>query len=95
MAAKKPVVATNVGSINTVIKDRENGLLIENCNKEELAEAIKFLLDNEDRAHKMSVAGQKKILNQYSSQKMRDQYLKIYRGLITKRKKGDSCEKLF
>jgi glycosyltransferase involved in cell wall biosynthesis len=36
MAAKKPVVATNVGSINTVIKDRENGLLIENCNKEEL-----------------------------------------------------------
>ena len=50
MAAKKPIVATNVGGIKEVIENNISGLLVPSKEKESLAEAIVLLLKNESKA---------------------------------------------
>jgi glycosyltransferase involved in cell wall biosynthesis len=50
MAAAKPIVATNVGGISEAIKNEENGLLVPPKDARKLAEAIKSLIDNPQRA---------------------------------------------
>lgn len=41
MACDKPIIATNVGGIKDIIKNEENGLLVEGENEKQLYEAIK------------------------------------------------------
>jgi glycosyltransferase involved in cell wall biosynthesis len=51
-ASGRPVVATKVGDIPEIVRDRENGLLIEPGNPQELASAIlEFISDPEFAAH--------------------------------------------
>jgi glycosyltransferase involved in cell wall biosynthesis len=48
MAARKPVVASNVGAISSLIVPWETGLLVSPSNREELARALTILLTNEN-----------------------------------------------
>ena len=48
MAAGKAIVATGIGQITQVITDRENGLLVEPENCVSMANAFRYLLQNED-----------------------------------------------
>jgi glycosyltransferase involved in cell wall biosynthesis len=51
-ASGRPVVATKVGDIPEIVRDRENGLLIEPGNPQALASAIlEFISDSELAAH--------------------------------------------
>jgi len=54
MAAGLPVVATSTGGIPELIKDGENGILVEEKNNGMLADAIMELIKNRDTAEKMS-----------------------------------------
>lgn len=54
MAAGLPVVATNVGGVADLIKNRKNGLVISHGHTEELAAAIIELINNVDISKKMS-----------------------------------------
>ena len=49
-AAGRPVVATRIGDVPEVVKDRENGLTVEPDNPEALAEAILEFLSNKQLA---------------------------------------------
>lgn len=57
MASCNPVIATNVGGIPYVIKDSENGFLVEDGNVEELAEKLLLLLKNEKLRDEMGHRG--------------------------------------
>jgi len=57
MASGKPVVATNVGGIPSVVKDGITGFLVEYGNIEQLAEAIKTILTDENLARNMGKKG--------------------------------------
>jgi len=46
MSYGKAIIATNVGGIPEIVKDRENGLLIEPGNKEQIEIAINYLLEH-------------------------------------------------
>lgn len=48
LAMKKAVIGSRTGGIKEIIEDRKSGLLFEPGNHMELAEKIKFLLDNEN-----------------------------------------------
>lgn len=48
MACGLPVVATNVGAIPEIIKDRENGLLVKPNDPDEFAKAIIEIIENKD-----------------------------------------------
>ena len=47
MAAKVPIIATRVGALPEIIENGENGILVEPKNPQQLAEAIKYLIENE------------------------------------------------
>jgi glycosyltransferase involved in cell wall biosynthesis len=57
MATKKPVVASALPTIATVLRDRENGLLVEPDNPLGFKEAIKTLFDNPNMANEMAETG--------------------------------------
>jgi len=48
MAAKKPVIGTNVGGVSVVLQDQETGLLIEKLDVGQLTTAIEKYLGNSD-----------------------------------------------
>lgn len=59
MALTKPVITTDVGGITEVIEDGTNGILVKTGDAGELAEAIKELLKDKERAKKIGAAGEK------------------------------------
>lgn len=65
MAAGKPVVATNVGSVQEVLTDRVTGLLVEPENANALADNIIYLLNNMGLAEKMGREARKTVQEKY------------------------------
>lgn len=57
LAMEKAVVATRVGGIPDLIKDGENGFLVEPHNPEALSKKIKELMENKDLREKFGKAG--------------------------------------
>lgn len=57
LAMEKAVVATKVGGIPDLVRDGENGFLVEPHNPDQLAEKIKILLENQDLREKFGKAG--------------------------------------
>jgi glycosyltransferase involved in cell wall biosynthesis len=62
MAMGRPVISTNVGSIQDIIKDGYNGFLVEPKNPEQLAEKIIYVLKNPAIAKEMGRNGKETIL---------------------------------
>jgi len=81
MAASLPVVATDVGGIPEVVKDKETGLLVPPKNPEALATAILTLLQDKERAKNMGIAGRKKIEQDFTVEMMVRRNDEIYRTL--------------
>ena len=54
MASSSPIVAYRCGGVEEMVKDNENGYLIEIGNKEELSNKIQFLINNKEIRKKMS-----------------------------------------
>ncbi len=69
MSAEVPIIATKVGALPEIIKNYENGILIEPKNNMELAEKINELIINHKLIHKLKINA-KQNLNNFSSNKM-------------------------
>jgi glycosyltransferase involved in cell wall biosynthesis len=77
MAAKRPIVATNVGAIPQVLRDRESGLIIK-PNAVELADAVFYLLNHPAIAQSFGQKAFDRVRDEYSSQKMTQAYVAVY-----------------
>ncbi len=66
MACGKPVIASNLPGVRTVVADGTDGLLITPGNVSELVTAIQSLLDNPEKSGQMGQAGRQKVLEKYS-----------------------------
>ena len=66
MAAGKPVVATRVGAIPEIVKQGENGFLVQDNNENELAVAITQILGSSSQAKAMGENNKKKVQSHYS-----------------------------
>ena len=82
MAMKKPCIATRVGGIPEIIRDKENGLLIPPKNPKAIAGSIQFLFENPGEANKLAEASYQTILDKFSLKKMIDEYQRLYAELI-------------
>lgn len=60
MASGKAVISSRVGGAEEVISDKINGLLIEEENSDQLAEAIKYLIDNPEKAKELQSKAQER-----------------------------------
>lgn len=77
-AYEKPVVATREGEFITVVKDNETGKLIDSGNKNQLAEAINWYLDNPDKAIQYGKEGKKDLLVRLSWSTIAGKVVDVY-----------------
>ena len=82
MAAKKPVIATRVGAIPRIIDNERTGILIEPKDTDGISNAIIRLFYKQDFAHFLALQGFEKVKNEFSSQKMSEEYLKVYKEIM-------------
>lgn len=82
MASGKPVIGTNVGGISMQIENNCNGFLIEPANEKQLAEKIKYLIDNPEERVRMGENSRKIAENKFNWEKIAENYLSIYEYLI-------------
>ncbi len=78
MAAGKPVVATDVGGVSSLVKDRSTGILVKPRDPNSLAGAILSLLDNPDLAKKLASNGRRIVKKDFTIGGMADRILDVY-----------------
>jgi glycosyltransferase involved in cell wall biosynthesis len=79
MACGKPVIGTKAGGIPRQIEG-QSGFLIEPGNERQLAERIKYLIDNPSRAKEMGACGRKNTEGEYNWTKIVEALLQVYQG---------------
>jgi len=82
MAAGRPVVATAVGGTPEVVVDGMTGLLVPPRDPPALAEAITHLLDAPDLRYRMGQAGQERVLQHFSIERMVERTQNLYDQLL-------------
>jgi len=82
MACGRPVVATAVGGVPSVVKDGVTGLLVPPEDPQALARAILQLLEDETARRRMGEAGPKWVRERFSCQAMLDGIERVYSRLL-------------
>lgn len=81
LAMEKAVVATRVGGIPDLIKDGENGFLVEPHNPEALALKIKELMENKDLRERFGKAGRKFVSENFEWNDGIKKFAQLFLGL--------------
>ncbi len=81
MACGIPVISTKLGGIPDIVNHGKNGLIIEPGNIKALADALTYLLENEDVRKKMGECGKKMVVN-YSWKKIAEKTEKVYQDVL-------------
>jgi glycosyltransferase involved in cell wall biosynthesis len=83
MACEKPVIASHIGSIPTVIEDGINGILFKPGDYEELAIQIKRVLNDQEYYEKLSQNAHSKAVERFGLSRMIDRTLMILETAIS------------
>jgi len=86
MAARKPVVATRVGSVDKIVIPERTGLLVEPGDVEGLERAIRRVLDNAALAGRLARNGHAHVTREFSSGSLAMRYAEVYEQAL------DHCE---
>ncbi len=81
-ASGKPVVATDTIGCRNIIKNRENGLLVNARNSDDLANAINKLLDDPDLRKSMGARGREIVEKEYSEEIIVNSTLALYQDMM-------------
>ncbi|MFQ5731656.1 MAG: glycosyltransferase family 4 protein [Planctomycetaceae bacterium] len=82
MALGKPVIATRVGGVAGVIRDRENGLLVPPSQSRPLANAILELLGDAVRARAIGEAGRSLVRREFRVETMVERTASLYHQFL-------------
>ena len=82
MAARLPIVATNVGGNPELVGDRVSGLLVPPGDPTALSNALIELLSDRERMRRWGAVGRARVEEGLTMEAMRDGYEAIYRRLI-------------
>lgn len=78
----KPVVATNVGGVNEVVRNLETGILVPPGDYRELSAGIKKLIDDPKLAEKLGRAGKKLVSDRFDYRIMIRKIEQLYEKLL-------------
>ena len=82
MAASRPVIATRVGAIPSVIQDGENGLLVDPKDVDGLRNALARLLSDSDLCRRMADRAHDWVGRNYTSEVMAVKYRHLYEEVL-------------
>jgi len=88
MASGRPLVASAVGDVPTVVQDGQTGLLVPAEDVERLAAAIMELLRDPPKRARFGAAAKQLVEDQYSAKRMTADYLRVYVEAIAAVKQG-------
>jgi glycosyltransferase involved in cell wall biosynthesis len=83
MACGVPVIASRVGGLAEIVKDRESGRLVEPGNATDLARAIVELLGDAQLCERLGLAARKRIVENFSSPIIAARMADCYREVLT------------
>jgi len=85
MALGKPVVATDIGGAREIIEHGKTGLVVPPRDSEALAQAIKQILQREDRGRSMGEEGRRRVSSEFSIRRLAEGTLSAYRRVLQAR----------
>ncbi|MEW6183405.1 MAG: glycosyltransferase [Bacillota bacterium] len=91
MAASLPVVATAVGGVPEVVVDGKTGVMVRSADPAGLAWGITQILEEPDLARRMGAAGEKRVSELFTVEKMAGRVMNLYREALTN--KGMWCDR--
>jgi glycosyltransferase involved in cell wall biosynthesis len=83
LGAGRPVVATRVGGVPDVVRDGEDGFLVEPGATEELAERLAQLARDPALRERMGKQGRERVLPRYAVERLVDDVDRLYRSLLS------------
>jgi glycosyltransferase involved in cell wall biosynthesis len=95
MACGKPVIATNLPGVRTVVDDGGNGFLAEPGNVEDLTSKIQCLLSDEHLRKRFGECGRRKVESKYSWDKIGRKLEQVYVEVLSTSKSAisaNSCQ---
>ena len=81
MACAKPVVASNLPGVRSVVDDGINGYLVTPRNSQALAEKISYLLEHRELTAEFGLASRRKVEEQYGWEKIAKELDNLYKDL--------------
>ncbi len=82
MVWQVPIVATNVGGVGEMLRDKIDGLLCERDNPVELAAKIKIMIQNPDLAKRLTQNAYRRVTEEFSFARHMEKTINIYRTLV-------------
>ena len=76
------IISTSVSGIPSLIKDKENGLLLEYGDKNGLAQAIKMMVADKGSRKQFGKNARKRIEENYNLERTIDKYIQLYEGMV-------------
>ena len=83
LAAERPVVATRVGGVPDVVRDGEDGFLVEAGATDDLAERLGRLAHDPALRARMGKKGRERVLPRYAVERLVDDVDELYRSLLS------------
>lgn len=82
MSAGLPVIASNFPLWREIVEGNKCGICVDPLNPKEIAEAIKYIIDNPKEAKKMGENGKKAVIEKYNWNKEEEKLIKLYKDLL-------------
>ena len=83
LAAGRPVVATRVGGVPDVVRDGEDGFLVEAGDTDELADRLEQLARDPALRERMGKQGRERVLPRYAVDRLVQDVDELYRSLLS------------
>jgi len=86
LACGTPVIAFDIGGIPDMVIHKENGYLSKPFDTSDLADGIKWLLEDKERWDILSQNARKKAEREFDINKVASRYIKVYQDILRKNK---------
>ena len=88
MEAALPIICSDMPLYRDIMKEYKCGILVDPLNKEQIKDAIEYLITHKEEAWRMGQEGRRAVIEKYSWDALSVKYLKIINGLLADKGNG-------
>ena len=83
MEAALPIICSDVPLYRKIMNEYKCGILVDPTNSDEIANAIKYLIEHKKEAYKMGQEGRRAVIEKYSWNALSKEYISIVNNILT------------